>query len=129
MKIQCDNCNRIVNDNDTYSFEGNSFIYDILEFDMIKIKEYIMNAMQISDDKFEKIIKGLKKCSHTFCIKCFPYMEEWWDGLPNFTEEEENKLIFLKLFSILYFFKCKECIARNEKLENCECSSCDDFEQ
>ena len=109
MKVECDNCERIVNYNDTYSFEGNSFIHDILEFDMIEIKEYITDAMKINHDKFEKIIEDLKKCTHTFCLKCLPYMEEWFDGLPNFTEDEHDKLIFLKAFVILYFFRCKQC--------------------
>jgi len=112
MKVECDNCERIVNYSDTYSFEGNSFIHDILEFDMIEIKEYITDAINILNlDTFEQIIEDLKNCSHTFCLKCLPYMEEWYDGLPNFTKEEDNKLIFLKAFAILYFFKCKQCNA------------------
>jgi hypothetical protein len=43
-------------------------------------------------------------------------MEEWFDGLPNFTEDEHDKLIFLKAFVILYFFRCKQLIFRYEPL-------------
>ncbi len=118
---QCDGCGDVVHGDDTFTFQDSLLEKMLRGFHHRKLRDYLIENMNIEEEKLKNKLETLHKCDHIFCDNCLD-IDKAWLKIEEYKDTDEYFNFYKLTLKSLMEFSCKQC----EEKQNIE-RTCNDF--